>query len=403
MLEIFYSYAHEDEKLREELEKQLSLLKWQGLISDWNDHRIVAGSEWASEINAHLDSANIILLLISPDFMASDYCYGVEVKRAMERHEQGDAYVIPVILRPVYWQGAPFGKLKALPKDGIPVTDPTWFNLDRAFFDVAEGIRKVIDELKTKSPDQETALVQESKEKKPKLFNTQQLTPPMVVKPEITNIVPLNKDKKYALQYTLTNYSQTVWSVSFSPDGQTLASGSADNTIKLWNWRSRKLLQTLEGHANVVLSEAFSPDGQTLASGSADNTIKLWDISRGELLFTLKEHSDIVWSVAFSPDGQTLASGSADNTIKLWDISRGVLLHTIRRHSSSVRSVAFSPDGQTLASGSADNTIKLWNWRSRKLLQTLKGHAEEIRSVTFSPDGQTLASGSVDNTIKLWE
>ena len=121
-IEIFYSYAHKDETLREELEKQLSLLQWQGILTGWHDRRIGAGQEWADEINTHLNTANVILLLISPDFMASKYCYGIEVKRAIERHEQGDALVIPIILRPVHWQGAPFGKLQALPTDAIPVT-----------------------------------------------------------------------------------------------------------------------------------------------------------------------------------------------------------------------------------------------------------------------------------------
>ena len=144
-IEIFISYSHKDEALREELEKQLSLLKWQRLITAWYDRRIGAGQEWESEIDRRLDSAQIILLLISPDFMASNYCYGVEVKRAMERHEAGQALVIPIILRPADWQSAPFGKLQALPKDGQPVT--SWSNRDKAFLDITRGIRKAIEEL----------------------------------------------------------------------------------------------------------------------------------------------------------------------------------------------------------------------------------------------------------------
>lgn len=144
-IEIFYSYSHKDEALREELKKQLSLLKWQGLITGWHDRRIVAGQEWADEIDTHLNTAQIILLMVSPDFMASKYCYGVEVKRAMERHERGEAIVIPVILRPVYWQGAPFSKLQALPTDAKPVTSSGWHNTDEAFFNVAEGIRKIVE------------------------------------------------------------------------------------------------------------------------------------------------------------------------------------------------------------------------------------------------------------------
>ncbi len=145
-IEIFFSYSHEDEALRKELEKHLSYLKRQGIISGWKDRDIGAGSEWAHEIDAHLNSAHIILLLISPDFIASNYCYGVEVKRAMERHKAGEALVIPIILRPVDWHDAPFGKLQALPKDGQPIT--SWSNRDEAFLDVARGIRKSAKELK---------------------------------------------------------------------------------------------------------------------------------------------------------------------------------------------------------------------------------------------------------------
>ncbi|HYT44947.1 MAG TPA: tetratricopeptide repeat protein [Methylomirabilota bacterium] len=147
-IEIFFSYSHKDEILREELEKQLSLLQRLKLITGWHDRKIGAGQEWEDEIDTHLNTARIILLLISPDFMASKYCFGVEVTRAMERHEQGEARVIPVILRPVYWQGAPFGKLQALPTDGEPIMSRYWHNLDEAFFNVAEGIRKAIEKLK---------------------------------------------------------------------------------------------------------------------------------------------------------------------------------------------------------------------------------------------------------------
>ena len=146
-LEIFFCYAHEDEALRKELEKHLRALKRQRIIDIWHDREIRAGAEWEREIDRHLNTAKIILLLISPDFMDSDYCYSQEMLRAMERHERGDARVIPVILRPVYWQGAPFGKLQALPTDAKAIISRHWHHLDEAFFDVAEGIRKAALEL----------------------------------------------------------------------------------------------------------------------------------------------------------------------------------------------------------------------------------------------------------------
>jgi hypothetical protein len=144
-IEVFFSYAHRDETLRDELAKHLSLLQNQKVIAGWHDRQIPAGTEWAGAIDTHLENAQIILLLISADFMASKYCYGIEMKRAMERHEAGQARVILIILRAVDWHSAPFGKLNALPRDGRPVT--SWANQDEAFTDIARGIRSVAEEL----------------------------------------------------------------------------------------------------------------------------------------------------------------------------------------------------------------------------------------------------------------
>lgn len=145
-IEVFYSYAHEDEALRNQLDKHLATLKQQGLIAGWYDRKIIAGTQWADEIDAHLKSAQIILLLVSPDFIASPYCYGIEMEEAIRRHENGDAHVIPVILRPVDWTGTPFEKLQALPKNAKPVTK--WSPRDDGFLSIAMGIRDVIEKLR---------------------------------------------------------------------------------------------------------------------------------------------------------------------------------------------------------------------------------------------------------------
>ncbi|MBC1297952.1 AAA-like domain-containing protein [Nostoc sp. UCD122] len=193
--------------------------------------------------------------------------------------------------------------------------------------------------------------------------------------------------------------SSSLNSVAFSPNGETIASASWDHTVKLWN-RKGQMLQTLQGHSSRVSSVAFSPDGETIASASDDNTVKLWN-RNGQLLQTLQGHSSSVNSVAFSPDGETIASASDDKTVKLWN-RNGQMLQTLQGHSSSVNSVAFSPDGETIASASSyDNTVKLWN-RKGQVLQTLQGHSSSVNSVAFSPDGQTIASASDDKTVKLW-
>ncbi len=138
---IFFCYAHEDEALLNKLKLHLRPLQRQGLIDVWHDRDISAGTEWEQEIKKHLNAAKIILLLVSPDFMDSDYCYSIEMRRALERHQRGEARVIPIILRPVYWQGI-LGNLQALPTDAKPVR--SWSDVDEALYDVAEGIRKVV-------------------------------------------------------------------------------------------------------------------------------------------------------------------------------------------------------------------------------------------------------------------
>ena len=144
-VEIFLSYAHKDRIWKDRLIEHLSLLKQQGHIAMWYDQDISAGVEWQQAIHEHLDNAQVILLLISPSFVAAEHCYCREMMRAIERHNAGDARVIPIILRPVDWRDTPFGKLQALPLNGQPIM--ACRNRDTALFDVAQSIRKAIEEV----------------------------------------------------------------------------------------------------------------------------------------------------------------------------------------------------------------------------------------------------------------
>nr|VFK28992.1 MAG: TIR domain-containing protein [Candidatus Kentron sp. MB] len=157
-LKLFYSYSHKDEDAREQLETHLSILKRQGVITEWHDRKITAGMEWADEISNALESADIILLLVSADFLASAYCYDKEMARALERHEEGSARVIPVILRTCDWQyGTPFGRLQALPKDARPAN--TWEHRDEAFTNIVQGIRKAAMQFRESTATFDTAAI----------------------------------------------------------------------------------------------------------------------------------------------------------------------------------------------------------------------------------------------------
>jgi CHASE2 domain-containing sensor protein len=144
-IQLFFSYSHKDEELRDELALHLTTLKRQGVIKVWHDREISAGTQWADAIDENLNSADVILLLISANFLASDYCYDLEMQTAMRRHEAGEACVIPIILKPVDWSGAPFSKLQALPKNAKPVT--TWEHQDEAFLDIVQNLRKVAEKI----------------------------------------------------------------------------------------------------------------------------------------------------------------------------------------------------------------------------------------------------------------
>ncbi|MEH2199842.1 nSTAND1 domain-containing NTPase [Nostoc sp.] len=204
----------------------------------------------------------------------------------------------------------------------------------------------------------------------------------------------------------LEGHTDIVWGVTFSPDGQTLASGSRDRTVKIW-YPNGTLLQTLKGHTDAVTCVSFSPDGQTLASASLDKTVQIWHKNpvTGEFdskpYKTLKGHKDWVYSVNFSPDGELLATGSKDTTVKLWR-KDGSLVKILRGHRGWVNWVNFSPDGQFIASASDDKTVKIWR-RDGSLVTTLQGHRQGVIVAIFSPDGKFLASAGRDKIVKLWQ
>lgn len=218
------------------------------------------------------------------------------------------------------------------------------------------------------------------------------------------------------VEQTISEHRYPVFSLDFSPDGQTLAVASMHETIELWDLgngdRPPTLQNILEGHSLGVFSLHFTPDGEMLISRSLEESIKIWDLKTGELIQTLDSHAGPVWSEAISPDGKLLATGNLDESIKIWHLEKnsGKLnvseVCVLNGHSDVVRCLAFSPNGKFLASGSADHTINLWRLdqspENPSIFATLKGHTNIVYCLAFSPDGKFLASGSEDRTINIW-
>jgi WD40 repeat protein len=213
----------------------------------------------------------------------------------------------------------------------------------------------------------------------------------------VDNLADMNQPQ-LKLRKVLTGHQASVYGIAISPDGQTIASGGDDRTIKLWNIDG-KLKKSFAAHNERIWKLAFTPDGETIASASEDATVKLWK-KDGTPIVTLP-HENPVSGVAIAPQGNLIASASRDDTLRLWKLD-GTLVKTIPAESKGLTRVVFSPDGQTIATGGSDNTVKLWNLEG-KLLDTLPGHESMVISLAVTADGKFVVSGGDDRTVILWD
>lgn len=205
------------------------------------------------------------------------------------------------------------------------------------------------------------------------------------------------------LRHILREHSDRLAAITFSPDGQTVLTGSYDRTARLWELGTGKPLRVLTGHAEHVVCVAWSPDGSRVATGSWDGAARIWDPATGDCLTVLTGHDSWVSSVSWSPDGRYLATGSRDNTSGIWDLAQGRLARRLVGHADWVRSAEWRPDGRRLLTGSYDRTAALWDVRSGRRLQELSGHADAVPAVRWLPDGRRAITASEDGTLRIWE
>lgn len=202
----------------------------------------------------------------------------------------------------------------------------------------------------------------------------------------------------------LRGHEHTIFGLAFMPDSKVLASGSEDDTIRLWDVKSGECFATIQTGADQVRGLAFSPEGDILAAAHKDSTVTLWDMNSLQLLRTLGGHTSEVYTVSFSPDGKTLASGGFDKTIRLWNVETGKLTKTLEGHTSWVWTVSFSKNGKRLAStGGLDQTARLWNVETGKVEKVCQPHGDKVRFVGILEKSGKVVTTSDDKWARVWE
>lgn len=206
----------------------------------------------------------------------------------------------------------------------------------------------------------------------------------------------------YTVHKVLAGHTGEIWSARFGPNGDWVASGSVDSTVRIWDAGDGTVLRAIRQPAGITAVD-ISPDGNQLVTASYDAKLRCWELPEGKLIKEFIGHTGTVWSVDFSPDGKSIASCGEDATIKLWNVTTGELVRTFQGHSSNVWDIKFSPGGDKLVSGSFDKTVRIWSLYDGKLLHTLTKHSEAIVALSYSPDGQKLVSTSDDKSVKVWD
>jgi WD40 repeat protein len=215
--------------------------------------------------------------------------------------------------------------------------------------------------------------------------------------------ITLRDGRTGALKHTLKGHSDSVICVAFSPDGKTLASGSADKTIILWNTADGKRRATLKGHSNWVHALAFTHDGSLLASSGYDRAVRFWDPINGDAKGAIEAHLGSIRAIAFAPDDRLLATGGSDGFVKVWSVAGREYKFTTKAHTGPVRALAFSPDGSAFVSGGEDGFVKFWKATDgTQLMPSTKQHQDEVRTLAFVNDTTILSAGA-DSAIRQWD
>ena len=330
-IEIFLSYSRKDEPLLRELEVHLAALRREGKVATWSDRMLEAGVEWEPELKRRLDTAQVLLLLISPDFLASEFCWGVEMKTALARHDAGSAKVIPVILRACDWRSTPLAKLQVLPKDGLPVRK--WADPDDAFLDVVQGLRKAL-AAPARVPAAPTPRTRPDPPARPKADEK-----PLVKKKALD--IPADRRTHSILDPVITL-------LAYSPDNAFLATCMGPRTLEIFDQRESRRIHTIDFRTFTVHHLVFSRDSRRLAvTLSGTGGVWIYESSTGDLL--LSEPAGAGCHGADFGPGLLLATTSYDGFVRVFDSEPKLRVKAKVPGGPRPHAIQFSPDGEKLA------------------------------------------------------
>ncbi|HLW02185.1 MAG TPA: TIR domain-containing protein [Ktedonobacterales bacterium] len=438
----FVSYSHADAEHLTRLHVHLAPYTREQKVDVWDDTRIIPGARWKEEIKQAMASAKVAILLVSADFMASEFIAHDELPPLLEAAEQEGALIVPVILSPSSFEWSKLARYQSLNAPSDPLIDmprgkqeAIWAKLAKYVSDAlapAPSDNALPQEPATtnNSPGITSEPMPAASEGSKTAYEAPLSSPPKIEglpalvspiaetrpKPEPSSRAFKPRRKKPAVLppgTSLTTYkghSDAVRAVAWPPDGMCIASGGDDKTIQIWEASKGIPLQTYQGHPKGVRAVAWSPDGKQIASVSGGffggtRSIQIWDTTSSQSLRTYTGHGlywNSVFVAAWSPDGTRLASGGEDN-MQVWNATTGERIFTCNGHGSWVRTVAWSPNSGLLASGSDDKTVRIWHAATGKHLFTCKGHSGYVRAVAWSPDSKLVASGSNDKTVRIWD
>lgn len=343
---IFISYCRKDEPFLYELQTHLKLLKREGLVQTWHDRLIDPGANWEKEIDHQLESASVILLLVSPDFLASEYCWGKEVARALERHASGQALVVPIIVRICDWKSTDLSTLQVLPKDGLPVR--RWSDSDEAYLDILSSLRRML--VQSLAKYEQSAADSEAPKSRP--APARSADPPRGVR----------------FRLELGMHGASISRIAVDAAGSFLVTGSEDKTARVWSLRDGRLLRILRppigsGHEGKIFAVAISPDARWIAAGvwSECHSIYLFECKSGKFDRRLGPLPSAVQHLAFNSQGTRLAVSLIGAVgLKVLEMETGKELFAANNLSDRNNWATYLP-GDQLVTSSQDGFLRLYD------------------------------------------